>query len=149
MPVFTWEGRTRQGTTKKGVMEAASEAAVMAQLRAQAIMPVAVKPKAKDLLEGFALLRAGPIKTRTSCIFTRQFATMIDAGLPLVQCLDILANQQTNKALRGDHSRPSRPTSSRARPSPTRSRKHPKPFDDALREPGRAPARSAASSTRS
>ena len=53
MPVFTWEGRTRQGTTKKGVIEAPSEAAVMTQLRGQMIVPVKVKPKAKDLLEGF------------------------------------------------------------------------------------------------
>ena len=51
MPVYTWEGRTRQGTTKKGVMEAIGEAAVMAQLRAQMITPIAVKAKPKDLLE--------------------------------------------------------------------------------------------------
>jgi len=93
MPVYTWEGRTRQGTTKKGVMEAASEAAVMAQLRAQTITPIGVKAKAKDLLEGLKLFKAGP-NTRDLVIFTRQFATMIDAGLPLVQCLSILGEQQ-------------------------------------------------------
>jgi len=93
MPVYTWEGRTRQGTTKKGVMEAASEAAVMAQLRAQMITPVGVKTKAKDLLEGVKFLKAGP-NTRDLVIFTRQFATMIDAGLPLVQCLSIQGDQQ-------------------------------------------------------
>jgi len=96
MAVFTWEGRTRQGTTKKGMMEAASEAAVMAQLRAQAIVPVAVKAKPKDLLEGIAFFEGKP-KTKDVVLFTRQFATMIDAGLPLVQCLDIQANQQQNK----------------------------------------------------
>ncbi|GAG44365.1 unnamed protein product, partial [marine sediment metagenome] len=99
MPVFTWEGRTRQGTTKKGVIEAPSEAAVMTQLRGQMIVPVKVKPKAKDLLEGFDLLKGG-VKTRELVIFTRQFATMIDAGLPLVQCLEILGGQQTNKAFK-------------------------------------------------
>ena len=96
MAVFTWEGRTRQGTTKKGVMEAASEAAVMAQLRAQAIVPTAVKAKPKDLLEGIAFLEGKP-SNKDVVLFTRQFATMIDAGLPLVQCLDIQANQQPNK----------------------------------------------------
>jgi type IV pilus assembly protein PilC len=93
MPVYTWEGRTRQGTTKKGVMEAASETAVMAQLRAQMITPVGVKAKSKDLLEGLKFLKSGP-NTRDLVIFTRQFATMIDAGLPLVQCLSILGDQQ-------------------------------------------------------
>jgi type IV pilus assembly protein PilC len=93
MPVYTWEGRTRQGTTKKGVMEAASEAAVMAQLRAQMITPVGVKAKAKDLFEGVKFFKKGP-NTRDLVIFTRQFATMIDAGLPLVQCLTIQGDQQ-------------------------------------------------------
>ena len=93
MPVYTWEGRTRQGTTKKGVMEAASEAAVMAQLRAQMITPVGVKAKTKALLAGLKIFKAGP-NTRDLVIFTRQFATMIDAGLPLVQCLSIQGDQQ-------------------------------------------------------
>ena len=97
MAVFTWEGRTRQGTVKKGVIEAANEATVMAQLRAQMIVPVSVKAKSKDLLEGFSLLK-GKVKIRELVVFTRQFATMIDAGLPLVQCLDIQAEQQPNKA---------------------------------------------------
>jgi type IV pilus assembly protein PilC len=96
MAVFTWEGRTRQGTVKKGVIEAANEATVMAQLRAQMIVPVSVKAKSKDLLEGFSLLK-GSVKIRELVVFTRQFATMIDAGLPLVQCLDIQAEQQPNK----------------------------------------------------
>jgi type IV pilus assembly protein PilC len=96
MAVFTWEGRTRQGTVKKGVIEAANEATVMAQLRAQMIVPVSVKAKSKDLLEGFSLFKGG-VKIRELVVFTRQFATMIDAGLPLVQCLDILAEQQPNK----------------------------------------------------
>ena len=58
MPVYTWEGRTRQGSTKKGVMEAASEAAVMAQLRAQMITPIGVKAKARDLFENVNLFKA-------------------------------------------------------------------------------------------
>jgi type IV pilus assembly protein PilC len=99
MPVYTWEGRTRQGTTKKGVIEAANEAAVMTQLRGQMITPVKVKAKPKDLLENINLFK-GSVKTRDLVVFTRQFATMIDAGLPLVQCLDIQASQSTNKAFK-------------------------------------------------
>lgn len=96
MPVYAYEGRTRAGASKKGVIEAASEAAAMASLRAQQILPTAVKAKPKALLAGLKLPQSGP-KTRDLVIFTRQFATMIDAGLPLVQCLDILAEQQPNR----------------------------------------------------
>jgi type IV pilus assembly protein PilC len=80
-------------------MEAVNEAAVMTQLRAQSIAPTKVKPKAKDLLEGVNLPGGGP-KIRDLVVFTRQFATMIDAGLPLVQCLDIQATQQPNKVFK-------------------------------------------------
>lgn len=96
MPVYAFEGRTRAGAMKKGMIEAASEAAAMAQLRAQQIVPTLVKAKSKDLFANLRLPQSGP-KTRDLVIFTRQFATMIDAGLPLVQCLDILAEQQPNK----------------------------------------------------
>ncbi len=97
MPVFTWQGRTRDGTTKKGEFEAANEAAVTAQLRTQGILPIKVKPKAKDLSEVFSFLQSkAKVTTKELVIFTRQFATMIDAGLPLVQCLQILGGQQEN-----------------------------------------------------
>jgi type IV pilus assembly protein PilC len=95
MPVFAWEGRTRQGTLKKGVIEAVSEAAAMMQLRGQSIIPVSVKPKAARGVN-INLFKRG-VKTRDLVVFTRQFATMIDAGLPLVQCLDIQAEQQPNR----------------------------------------------------
>lgn len=93
MAVFVWEGRTRQGTVKKGVMEAEDTAAVMATLRSQMIIPVTVRAKSKDIELAFLQPK---IKTRDLVIFTRQFATMIDAGLPLVQCLEILGSQQEN-----------------------------------------------------
>jgi type IV pilus assembly protein PilC len=96
MPVFAWEGRTRQGQIKKGVIEAASEAAAMMQLRTQAIVPTSVKAKAARSFE-LSFLKRG-VKTRDLVVFTRQFATMIDAGLPLVQCLDIQSEQQQNKS---------------------------------------------------
>jgi type IV pilus assembly protein PilC len=100
MPIYTWKGRTRQGALKKGDIEAVNEAAVMAQLRAQSLLPVTVKEKPKDVSEYLTFLKQG-IKTRELVIFTRQFATMIDAGLPLVQCLEILADQEPNKTFKG------------------------------------------------
>jgi type IV pilus assembly protein PilC len=95
MPTYTWVGKTREGQNKKGVVVATDVEAAMTTLRAQAITPTTVKPKGKELSEIFPFLAKG-VKIRDLVIFTRQFATMIDAGLPLVQCLDILGNQQEN-----------------------------------------------------
>jgi type IV pilus assembly protein PilC len=95
MPVFLWKARTRQGTIKKGELDGANDQAVMAQLRAQMLMPVTVKKKPKDVSEYLPFLKPG-ITTKDLVIFTRQFATMIDAGLPLVQCLEILGEQNEN-----------------------------------------------------
>ena len=97
MPVYTWQGRTRQGAAKKGVLEAINEAAVTAQLRSQGVMPTKVRLKPKDVNEIFPFLQGG-VKTRDLVVWTRQFAVMIDAGLPLVQCLQILGDQQPNPA---------------------------------------------------
>ena len=100
MALFSWEGRTRQGQLKKGVIEASNEQAAMMQLRGQAIVPTVVKAKASGGgLSGMDFFKP-KVKTRDLVIFTRQFATMIDAGLPLVQCLDIQAEQQANKTFR-------------------------------------------------
>jgi type IV pilus assembly protein PilC len=77
-------------------MEAQNDEAVMAVLRSQSLLPIAVKPAPKDLLE-FLPEMGSPVSTRELVVFTRQFSTMIDAGLPLVQCLEILANQEPNK----------------------------------------------------
>ena len=128
MAVYAWEGRTRQGTTKKGVMEAASEAAVMAQLRAQMIVPVGVKAKPKDLFEGITLPGSGP-DAKELVIFTRQFATMIDAGLPLVQCLDIQCEQQENKVFQ-EALRSIKNDVEQGSTFAEALRKHPKIFDD-------------------
>ncbi len=99
MGKFMWEGKTRVGGTMTGEIEAPNEAFVIAQLRRQQIVPVKIKPKSRDL--GFSLLgRSGKVSKRELAIFTRQFATMIDAGLPLVQCLDILGLQQENQAFK-------------------------------------------------
>ncbi len=98
MPKFAWEGKTKTGTAMSGELEAPNEAFVLAQLRRQQITPVKVKPKPRE----FRIKMPGSrgVGRKELAIFTRQFATMIDAGLPLVQCLDILAGQQTNETFK-------------------------------------------------
>ncbi|MDH3521850.1 MAG: type II secretion system F family protein [Myxococcales bacterium] len=128
MPIYTWKGRTRQGALKRGDMEAVNEAAVMAQLRAQSLLPVSVKAKSKNVSEYLAFLKQ-KIKIRELVIFTRQFATMIDAGLPLVQCLEILGDQEPNKTFKGVI----RDVKAEVEQGSTFAdalRKHPKPFDN-------------------
>ena len=98
MPKFAWEGKTKTGTVMTGELEAPNEAFVLAQLRRQQILPVKVKAKAREFR--FRLPGSGRVGQKDLAIFTRQFATMIDAGLPLVQCLDILGTQQTNAAFK-------------------------------------------------
>ena len=95
MPDFQWEGKSRDGMVKAGVMTAANSDAVTAALRAQAIMPTKVRAKGKDLSEYMGFLKPN-VTTKDLVVFTRLFATMIDAGLPLVQCLDILGGQEEN-----------------------------------------------------
>jgi type IV pilus assembly protein PilC len=100
MPKYNWEGKSRSGSVQKGVMEASSEALVEAQLKRYGLAGISVKEEGKKFalkLPGFG---GGKIETKDLVVFTRQFATMIDSGLPLVQCLDILASQQENKTFR-------------------------------------------------
>jgi len=94
--VFTWEGKTRQGAVQKGEIAANSKEDVLALLRKQNIQPINVTAKPKDIKLSFG---APKVKDKDIVIFTRQLATMIDAGLPLVQCLDILGTQTENKTL--------------------------------------------------
>src|SRR5918996_3428166 len=97
MPVFMYEGKTAQGQATRGEMEGVSGAAVRILLRRQGIIPTKVSQKGKSL----SLSLAGrSVAEKELVVFTRQFATMIDAGLPLVQCLDILANQEPNPAFK-------------------------------------------------
>lgn len=96
MPVFAWEARTRAGEMRKGAMEALEEAEVMNRLKGQGLTVAKIKKKGKDI--ELKLPFADSISERDVVIFTRQFATMIDAGLPIVQCLDILGNQSDSKA---------------------------------------------------
>jgi type IV pilus assembly protein PilC len=99
MAEWVWEARARTGETKKGTMEADSAEAVQGKLRAQNLNPVKVKKKAMEInLQMPAFMQPG-VTPKEIVIFIRQFATMIDAGLPLVQCLEILSGQGDNVAL--------------------------------------------------
>jgi type IV pilus assembly protein PilC len=94
--VFVWEGKTRQGAVQKGELAANSKEEVLTLLRKQNILPIAVNPKPREIKLRFGQPK---ITDKDIVILTRQLATMIDAGLPLVQCLDILGSQTENKAL--------------------------------------------------
>ena len=99
MPVYIWEGKNRKNEVQKGVLELASEEAVRAHLARIKITPVKIKKKGKDIFENVAW--AQPKVTQSDVIlFCRQFSTMIDAGLPIIQCLDILHQQQENKTFK-------------------------------------------------
>jgi type IV pilus assembly protein PilC len=93
MAEFVWEARARTGEVRKGAMEAESEDAVNQRLRAQQLQPTKVKKKAREI--SFQI--GSGVSPKDIVTFTRLFATMIDAGLPIVQCLDILQGQTDNK----------------------------------------------------
>ncbi|MFI5167698.1 MAG: type II secretion system F family protein [Thermoanaerobaculales bacterium] len=94
MASFEWKGRDRAGRPQSGVLVADNKDAVLAVLRRQQIVPITVQEKGKEI--ALPKLRGG-ISDKVLAIFTRQFSVMIDAGLPLVQCLQILGEQQENK----------------------------------------------------
>jgi type IV pilus assembly protein PilC len=94
---FAWEGRTRAGEIRKGVMDAEAEPEVANRLRSQGITMSKAKKKAKDIEIKLPFGWGQGVPEKDIVVFTRQFATMIDAGLPIVQCLDILATQSPNK----------------------------------------------------
>jgi type IV pilus assembly protein PilC len=99
MPTFVWKGRTLAGEGQSGEIEVARQEDVFEVLRRKRILVTSVKAKAAGGL-GFKLPGSGGprVSTKDLAIFTRQFATMISAGLPLVQCLDILAKQTSKPA---------------------------------------------------
>jgi type IV pilus assembly protein PilC len=98
MPVYKWEGKTLKGLIKKGELEAPTESAIRIQLRQQGIVPTKILPKAREGKPLFAFKKK--VNQRALAIFTRQLATMIDAGLPLVQSLEILSSQQESKVFK-------------------------------------------------
>jgi type IV pilus assembly protein PilC len=97
--VFEWSGKTNRGTVESGEITAASKDEVIAQLRRRNITATVVKPKEKKKSWKEISIGGGGVKDKDIVIFTRQFATMIDAGLPLVQALEILSTQVENKFL--------------------------------------------------
>ncbi len=99
MPVYLWKGKNSYGDTRKGKHEAHDEGAVYAYLKKLRITPSSVKEEPKDILAGISFFQP-KVTGRDVVIFTRQLSTMIDAGLPLVQSLEILANQQENATLK-------------------------------------------------
>ena len=93
MPAYVWKGKTRRGVATSGERVADSKDAVIAMLRREQVLVTSIKEKGKEI----SLPKlGGGIKSKDVAIFTRQFSVMIDAGLPLVQCLEILGTQQDN-----------------------------------------------------
>jgi type IV pilus assembly protein PilC len=126
MPNYTWKGRTRAGRTQEGVLVAENKDAVIAMLRKQQVTVTAVTEKGKE----FALPKmGGGISQKEIAVFTRQFSVMIDAGLPLVQCLEILGSQQDNRVFQKILFEVRQDIESGATLADSL-RKHPKAFDD-------------------
>lgn len=93
MPVFVWEGESQaEGERREGEMQAESKEEVQQRLRQQQISPSNIKKKSSDW--DFSIPLIGGVPTKNVVVFTRQFATMIDAGLPLVQCLELLGQAE-------------------------------------------------------
>jgi type IV pilus assembly protein PilC len=100
MPIFTYVGKSKRGRVLKGELEAVDERIARVQLKRKNIEVTKLKKKSKDIFEGLSFMQPKVTK-KDLVIFTRQFSTMIDAGLPLVQGLNILAEQMENKTFKG------------------------------------------------
>src|SRR6056297_2728564 len=93
---FTWEGKNKDGKVLKGEIHAMSQDLVKAELRKQGIVPKTVKKKSAGLFGGG---KGKPIKTADISVFSRQMATMMKAGVPLVQSFEITADGHSNKSM--------------------------------------------------
>ena len=125
MPVFTYQGRGAAGV-QTGEIEAPDRMAAVGELRRRAILVTKIAEKSG----GRAPMKLGSkVKDKEMAIFTRQFSTMIDAGLPLVQCLNVLAEQSESKNLRGVTASVARGVEQGATLADAL-RKHPRTFDD-------------------
>ena len=126
MPAFVWKGKTREGKAVSGERVADNKEAVMALLRRDQILVSSVKEKGKEI----ALPKlGGGVPAKDLAIFMRQFSVMIDAGLPLVQCLEILGSQQENKTFAKILQQTRMDVEGGASLADAM-RKHPKAFDD-------------------
>lgn len=95
MPVYIWKGKNSYGEKRKGEIEAPDQAAALAQVKRLRIVDPVIKEKPKDVFANVAFFQP-KVTGKDIVIFTRQLSTMIDAGLPLVQALEILEKQQSN-----------------------------------------------------
>jgi len=94
MPVFTFSGKTASGEKVQGERVASTKEMLATQLRRERIQPAAIREKGKEF--SLPTFGSGKVNTKDIAVFFRQFSVMIDAGLPLVQCLEILAANQEN-----------------------------------------------------
>ncbi|MBW2295993.1 MAG: type II secretion system F family protein [Deltaproteobacteria bacterium] len=99
MPVYLWVGKNRNNDVQKGEIDLPNEDAVRSHLSRLRVTPTKIKKKPKDLFANVTFLQP-PVKEKDIIIFCRQFSTMIDAGLPIIQCLEILQAQQENKTFK-------------------------------------------------
>src|SRR5438045_5609963 len=129
MPVFTFSGTTATGQKISGERAAENKQVLSAALRRERIVPGAIKEKGKE----FALpsLRSSKVPTKDIAIFYRQFSVMIDAGLPLVQCLEILGANQENQTFQSALNS-IRTTVEGGSTLANAMRQHPKIFDDLM-----------------
>ncbi|MBW1919922.1 MAG: type II secretion system F family protein [Deltaproteobacteria bacterium] len=128
MPVYVWVAETKRGRKLKGEIDAANENIALSQLKKRNFTVKKLKPKPKDIFEGISFLQP-KVTSKDIVVFTRQFSTMIDAGLPLVQGLTILAEQSENptfKKILKEITRDVEGGSTLAEAM----KKHPKVFDD-------------------
>ncbi|MCU0253961.1 MAG: type II secretion system F family protein [Acidobacteria bacterium] len=126
MTTYAWKAKSRSGEAKEGVLEAASPDAAVLALRKQGFQSPTVTKKGG----GLAIPKVrGSVSRKEIEIFTRQFSVMIDAGLPLVQCLEILASQQSNKVFQAVLTEIRSDVES-GHTLADAMRKHPKVFDD-------------------
>jgi type IV pilus assembly protein PilC len=126
MPAFVWKGRTRDGKTVSGERVGDDKGSVETALRREQIVVTSVKEKGREV----ALPKVGSgVPSKVLAVFTRQFSVMIDAGLPLVQCLEILSSQQEHKGFARILQQTRMDVESGASLADAM-RKHPKCFDD-------------------
>lgn len=128
MPVYVWVAETKKGRKIKGELEAADERIAMGQLKRRNLQIKKIKPKPKDLFENVSFLQP-KVSSKDIVVFTRQFSTMIDAGLPLVQGLTILAEQSENKTFKGILKQITKDVEGGSTLAEAM-KKHPKVFDD-------------------
>ena len=127
MPVYKWVAETKKGKILKGELEAADERIAQLQLKRRSLTIKKIKAKPKDLFENVAFFQP-KITAKDVVIFTRQFSTMIDAGLPLVQGLTILSEQTENKTFQNVLKRVTKDVEGGASLAEAL-KKHPKVFD--------------------